>query len=172
MRNKFTDYLQTITGVSDVEVYYFFWTAAYRNWCRIVKEIPYEMTDIESISSPVAVLIEIRRGDPCVSVIISLFYECESVWRFVKVALCRIRKKKNSTGNLFGIFDLILNHRNYASDCEWRLCKTCITCLIFFKLVWGGGGWNRNKYQESLKINIPGGKVRPARRADSLTTIY
>jgi hypothetical protein len=27
---------------------------------------------------------------------------------------------------------------------------------------------NRNEYQESLKIKKPGGKVRPARRADKL----
>jgi hypothetical protein len=31
---------------------------------------------------------------------------------------------------------------------------------------------NRNEYQESLKIKKPGGKVRPARRADNLTAIY
>jgi hypothetical protein len=31
---------------------------------------------------------------------------------------------------------------------------------------------NRNEYQESLKIKKPGGKVRPARRADYLAAIY
>jgi hypothetical protein len=33
---------------------------------------------------------------------------------------------------------------------------------------------NRNEYQESLKEKIkkPGGKVRPARRADNLAVIY
>jgi hypothetical protein len=31
---------------------------------------------------------------------------------------------------------------------------------------------NRNEYQESLKIKQPGGKVRPARRADNLAAIY
>jgi hypothetical protein len=31
---------------------------------------------------------------------------------------------------------------------------------------------NRNEYQESLKIKNPGGKVRPARRADNLAAIY
>jgi hypothetical protein len=31
---------------------------------------------------------------------------------------------------------------------------------------------DRNEYQESLKLNKPGGKVRPARRADNLATIY
>jgi hypothetical protein len=31
---------------------------------------------------------------------------------------------------------------------------------------------NRNEYQESLKIKKPGGKVRPARRADNLAAIY
>jgi hypothetical protein len=31
---------------------------------------------------------------------------------------------------------------------------------------------NRNEYQESLKIKKPGSKVRPARRADNLATIY
>jgi hypothetical protein len=30
----------------------------------------------------------------------------------------------------------------------------------------------RNEYQESLKIKKPGGKVRPARRADNLVAIY
>jgi hypothetical protein len=30
---------------------------------------------------------------------------------------------------------------------------------------------DRNEYQESLKIKKPGGKVRPARRADNLTAI-
>jgi hypothetical protein len=30
---------------------------------------------------------------------------------------------------------------------------------------------NRNEYQESLKISKPGGKVRPARRADNLAAI-
>jgi hypothetical protein len=30
---------------------------------------------------------------------------------------------------------------------------------------------NRNEYQESLKIKKPGGKVRPARRADNLAAI-
>jgi hypothetical protein len=29
-----------------------------------------------------------------------------------------------------------------------------------------------NEYQESLKIKKPGGKVRPARRADNLAAIY
>jgi hypothetical protein len=31
---------------------------------------------------------------------------------------------------------------------------------------------NRNEYQESLKIKKPGGKVRPARKADNLAAIY
>jgi hypothetical protein len=31
---------------------------------------------------------------------------------------------------------------------------------------------NRNEYQESLKIKKPGGKVRPARRADNLDATY
>jgi hypothetical protein len=31
---------------------------------------------------------------------------------------------------------------------------------------------NRNEYQESLKVKKPGGKVRPARRADNLAAIY
>jgi hypothetical protein len=31
---------------------------------------------------------------------------------------------------------------------------------------------NRNEYQEFLKIKKPGGKVRPARRADNLAAIY
>jgi hypothetical protein len=31
---------------------------------------------------------------------------------------------------------------------------------------------NRNEYQKSLKIKKPGGKVRPARRADNLAAIY
>jgi hypothetical protein len=31
---------------------------------------------------------------------------------------------------------------------------------------------SRNEYQESLKIKKPGGKVRPARRADNLADIY
>jgi hypothetical protein len=31
---------------------------------------------------------------------------------------------------------------------------------------------NTNDYQESLKIKKPGGKVRPARRADNLAPIY
>jgi hypothetical protein len=31
---------------------------------------------------------------------------------------------------------------------------------------------NRNEYQKSLKINKPGGKVRPACRADNLAAIY
>jgi hypothetical protein len=31
---------------------------------------------------------------------------------------------------------------------------------------------NRNEYQESLKINKPGGKERPERRADNLAAIY
>jgi hypothetical protein len=31
---------------------------------------------------------------------------------------------------------------------------------------------NRNEYQESLKIKKPGGKVRPARKADNLVAIY
>jgi hypothetical protein len=31
---------------------------------------------------------------------------------------------------------------------------------------------NRRRYQESLKIKKPGGKVRPARRADNLAAIY
>jgi hypothetical protein len=31
--------------------------------------------------------------------------------------------------------------------------------------------YNRNEYQESLKIKKPGGKVRPAHRADNLATI-
>jgi hypothetical protein len=30
---------------------------------------------------------------------------------------------------------------------------------------------NRNEYQEPLKIKKPGGKVRPARRADNLAAI-
>jgi hypothetical protein len=30
---------------------------------------------------------------------------------------------------------------------------------------------NRNEYQEFLKIKKPGGKVRPARRADNLAAI-
>jgi hypothetical protein len=32
--------------------------------------------------------------------------------------------------------------------------------------------FNRNEYQESLKVKKPGGKVRPARRADNLAAIY
>jgi hypothetical protein len=31
---------------------------------------------------------------------------------------------------------------------------------------------NRNEYHESLKIKKPGGKVRPARRAENLAGIY
>jgi hypothetical protein len=31
---------------------------------------------------------------------------------------------------------------------------------------------NRNEYEEFLKIKEPGGKVRPARRADNLAAIY
>jgi hypothetical protein len=31
---------------------------------------------------------------------------------------------------------------------------------------------NRNEYQESLKMKKPGGKVRPARRADNFAAIY
>jgi hypothetical protein len=31
---------------------------------------------------------------------------------------------------------------------------------------------HRNEYQESSKIKKPGGKVRPARRADNLAAIY
>jgi hypothetical protein len=34
-----------------------------------------------------------------------------------------------------------------------------------------GPGVDRNEYKESLKINTPGGKVRPARRADNLAAI-
>jgi hypothetical protein len=31
---------------------------------------------------------------------------------------------------------------------------------------------NRNEYQEYLKTKEPGGKVRPAHRADNLAAIY
>jgi hypothetical protein len=36
---------------------------------------------------------------------------------------------------------------------------------------WGRLASNRNEYQESLKIKNPGGKVRPALKADNLATI-
>jgi hypothetical protein len=73
--------------------------------------------DIESFSSTMAVLIEIRRDDLYVYVIILLLhYKCENIFRFVKVFSCRIRNKNKRTGNLVGILDLILNHRSNASD--------------------------------------------------------
>jgi hypothetical protein len=36
----------------------------------------------------------------------------------------------------------------------------------------GDSAYNRNEYQESLKIKKPGVKVRPARRADNIAAIY
>jgi hypothetical protein len=62
----------------------------------------------------------------------------------------------------------VCSHILYASN-----SKFMFLCILFGRTGPGvGTASNRNEYQESLKIKIAGGKVRPARRADSLAAIY
>jgi hypothetical protein len=53
---------------------------------------------------------------------------------------------------------------------SWSEFKHIILCDYFDPGV--DSASNRNEYQESLKIKKPGGKVRPAHRADNLAAIY
>jgi hypothetical protein len=57
-----------------------------------------------------------------------------------------------------------------------KLSKNIIFILFIYLLELPGpevdSACNRNEYQKSLKIKKPGGKVRPALRADNLAAIY